>query len=279
MPSVPSYYDSVGLLAICDSIDAVNGIPFEPEAKRSTTPPVDEHTEDKAEPGPVTASGEPLEHALLAHVPVTGVLSPVGSIPYTEHQRVAYAQLATAGQLPGPLPAHTVGGVRPNVPVAHNLNGSTRRTSKPVEQYEYEAYGDHPDAYEPYPDAPAAQPHPIANQITGLDIKDEHPVDDQAEVLKRIALLQGAAAANSVAGTLSGINSASASASPGVASPIPTRAATPASPADASQYRVEVCQICGRDFKGRKAATHKQQHIRRLHPAEYTPKRGGKKRE
>lgn len=43
-------------------------------------------------------------------------------------------------------------------------------------------------------------------------------------------------------------------------------------------FKVEECHICGRNFKGPKASTHKQQHIRRLHPEDYTPKRGGKKR-
>ncbi|ODV92008.1 hypothetical protein CANCADRAFT_80963 [Tortispora caseinolytica NRRL Y-17796] len=43
-------------------------------------------------------------------------------------------------------------------------------------------------------------------------------------------------------------------------------------------YRSEECHICGRIFKGPKSSTHKQQHIRRLHPDDYIPKRGGKKR-
>jgi hypothetical protein len=43
-------------------------------------------------------------------------------------------------------------------------------------------------------------------------------------------------------------------------------------------FKVEECHICGRCFKGPKASTHKQQHIRRLHPDDYIPKRGGKKR-
>uniref|UniRef100_A0A060TBM8 ARAD1D33220p n=1 Tax=Blastobotrys adeninivorans TaxID=409370 RepID=A0A060TBM8_BLAAD len=43
-------------------------------------------------------------------------------------------------------------------------------------------------------------------------------------------------------------------------------------------YKTEECPVCGRHFKGPKAATHKQQHIRRLHPQDYIPKRGGKKR-
>lgn len=56
------------------------------------------------------------------------------------------------------------------------------------------------------------------------------------------------------------------------------------SPSGASQplvingFKVEECHICGRCFKGPKASTHKQQHIRRLHPDDYIPKRGGKKR-
>lgn len=45
---------------------------------------------------------------------------------------------------------------------------------------------------------------------------------------------------------------------------------------DPSKYPIEVCPICSRPFPGPKAATHKQQHIRRLHPADYRPKKGGK---
>ncbi|KAK9476880.1 hypothetical protein V1514DRAFT_344273 [Lipomyces japonicus] len=44
------------------------------------------------------------------------------------------------------------------------------------------------------------------------------------------------------------------------------------------EHRQEICHICGRVFKGAKSSTHKQQHIRRLHPDHYQPKRGGKKR-
>ena len=61
-------------------------------------------------------------------------------------------------------------------------------------------------------------------------------------------------------------------------------ATTAGGPPGAAQPRVlngvkgEECHICGRCFKGPKASTHKQQHIRRLHPDDYIPKRGGKKR-
>ncbi|KAK9459475.1 uncharacterized protein V1516DRAFT_680007 [Lipomyces oligophaga] len=44
------------------------------------------------------------------------------------------------------------------------------------------------------------------------------------------------------------------------------------------EFRSEECHICGRIFRGPKSSTHKQQHIRRLHPNDYQPKRGGKKR-
>jgi hypothetical protein len=47
---------------------------------------------------------------------------------------------------------------------------------------------------------------------------------------------------------------------------------------DANGYKIEECPVCGRAFKGPKASTHRQQHIRRLHPQDYIPKRGGKKR-
>ncbi|ANB14368.1 hypothetical protein AWJ20_5339 [Sugiyamaella lignohabitans] len=43
-------------------------------------------------------------------------------------------------------------------------------------------------------------------------------------------------------------------------------------------YKTEECPVCLRTFKGPKASTHKQQHVRRLHFDQYTPKRGGKKK-
>lgn len=48
--------------------------------------------------------------------------------------------------------------------------------------------------------------------------------------------------------------------------------------AGSKAYKREQCPICNRIFEGPKASTHKQQHIRRLHPQDYMPKRGGKKR-
>lgn len=60
--------------------------------------------------------------------------------------------------------------------------------------------------------------------------------------------------------------------------PTNTRQSTAQPPNPNIQYKTEECPICGRHFKGPKASTHKQQHIRRLHPEDYIPKRGGKKR-
>jgi hypothetical protein len=60
--------------------------------------------------------------------------------------------------------------------------------------------------------------------------------------------------------------------------PRPSPANTRQSNYSPGQYKSEDCPICGRNFKGPKASTHKQQHIRRLHPEDYIPKRGGKKR-
>lgn len=56
------------------------------------------------------------------------------------------------------------------------------------------------------------------------------------------------------------------------------RISTAMHPDPKQQYKTEECNICGRPFKGPKASTHKQQHIRRLHPESYMPKRGGKKK-
>ena len=138
MPAQPSYFDSIGLLAICDAIDSPDGIPFYPKeppkslpkAHRSTTViPVFTYTT-------TSSKTQPPQHTYLSHIPVTGVLSPVGSIPYEEEQRVAVNQLASAGQLPAQQPQHTIGGVRPSIPVAHNLHGkSSSRNSVEAQQH------------------------------------------------------------------------------------------------------------------------------------------------
>ncbi|KAK9235959.1 hypothetical protein V1525DRAFT_238160 [Lipomyces kononenkoae] len=65
------------------------------------------------------------------------------------------------------------------------------------------------------------------------------------------------------------------SAKPAVSHSLPASSSSSAIP---PELRSEECHICGRIFRGPKSSTHKQQHIRRLHPDDYQPKRGGKKR-
>ncbi|KAK9447191.1 uncharacterized protein V1518DRAFT_421594 [Limtongia smithiae] len=74
--------------------------------------------------------------------------------------------------------------------------------------------------------------------------------------------------------SLAGSAVTAAAASTSAASP----AASSTTAAIPPEHRSEECHICGRIFRGPKSSTHKQQHIRRLHPDEYQPKRGGKKR-
>lgn len=423
MGLAPSYYDSIGLLAICDAIDAVEGIPFRPEGAARWAPSESPRAPLCLLSGPRHADPgmfAPPQHILLAHIPVTGVLSPFGTIPYEEQTRMAMSQLASAGQIPQQPPAHIIGGARPNIPVAHNLNGTGGQRSRsasvpqggntpqggtclPTSASNAPSTGnstfskpDSPAAVQPPPLARPGLPHQtLPNSppagintpgIYGITHSGASPSDfrgNDPSGMPASAMLASAPPASGMqtpgipfgvhgseapqsetqgthqtrspqpsstyqaGGVLAGsphadqVNfgpggahmnsntsfagnsyemSAPSAISPGmsprmspgslagVPHPMPpaaglgnmpglamgnlggmsdingppvmdSRASTPGSPLDSSQsqFRVEVCQICGRDFKGRKAATHKQQHIRRLHPAEYTPKRGGKK--
>lgn len=446
MGAEPSYYDSIGLLAICDAIDSVDGIPFYPSSNRSSvsddSEPQSRNKSTQGESG-MNAS---IQHPFLTHIPVTGV---IGSMPYDEQQRVAINQLASTGQLPPQLPPHTIGGVRPNIPVAHNLQGnkssphsnnssvpgspSSRKSSIPQ-------LGSHSNSPLPHQrqnshsSLPSQAPTPQGSTISAQELKKrqlllqiqqqmqqqqqqqaqqqqhdgaptqltqqqiqlqqiQQRLHEQQQQLSRqsspaqqlgdatLDTSQANSRQNSISelskpslklnlsgsaphadypiqdalsrslspatGTqfnqdgaeaqplppYNGDRSASALAqmgnqeltphgggdfslhnslpndlspsslpdvganlsdyiapNPGYADglhgdisgltgglPYSGVASSMTSDSDSQGFRVEVCQICGRDFKGRKAATHKQQHIRRLHPTEYTPKRGGKK--
>lgn len=131
MPAQPSYYDSIGLLAICDAIDTVDGIPFFPKNPPRSVPEVHRSTAVVPAFTNVVHNKPPTQptHTFLSHIPVIGMLSPVGSIPYEEEQRVALNELSISGQLPSVTPQHTIGGVRPNIPVAHNLHAKNSSRS------------------------------------------------------------------------------------------------------------------------------------------------------
>lgn len=443
MGAEPSYYDSIGLLAICDAIDSVDGIPFHPSSNRSSISNDSEVRSRNSSVQGENGMNISIQHPFLTHIPVTGV---IGSMPYDEQQRVAINQLASTGQLPPQLPPHSIGGVRPNIPVAHNLQGnksgshsnnssvpgspSSRKSSIPqvgshtnsplphqrqnshsslssqaspqqgghisaqelkkrqlllqiqqqMQQQQQQQQQQHDGASQqltqqqiqlqqiqqrlqeqqhfsrqsspaqqlsdlspdpsqansrrasitdlsksslklnmpapahpadyPIPDALSRSMSPASGAQFNQDGSEVHPMSsyngDRASALAQVGnqdltshggefslpnslpndLTTGALpdVSGNISDYISGASNTGYSdglhgdisgltgnlAYGGVSSSMTGES-------DSQGFRVEVCQICGRDFKGRKAATHKQQHIRRLHPTEYTPKRGGKK--
>lgn len=294
MPAQPSYYDSIGLLAICDAIDSVDGIPFYPKEPPKMLPEVHRSTTVVPAFPAVQARGKtlPPQHTFLSHIPVTGVLSPVGSIPYEEEQRVAISQLSTAGQLPPLPPQHTIGGVRPNIPVAHNLHGkSGSRSSADL------AHGivDQDPTFRSLGSIPSHSNSPSISGVSGA------PPGIASGMSPRVSVASGSVSVSPRLPPPLPLHadvrpdavpmrqfSPDAASPESIGSPSLVRTSYPsvnsASPAPlvehsvlGSEFSVESCQICGREFKGAKASTHKQQHIRRLHPTEYIPKRGGKR--
>lgn len=222
-----SYYDSIGLLALCDAIDSVEGIPFRAAAPPRLPPdPVNNGRLNVALPGsypPVSNSKSAFpQHPLLTHVPPAATSSPSGTMTYAQSQRNAFSQFSGPGHRGDGMPP-TLLSQRPNQAPGTLLGRSGA-----------DNYGNYPAP----PGASSGPPPPssyTANNGPRPMGAPRMPVS-------------------------------SSSASP-----------TPASGAG-GQYRQEECPHCGRLFKGPKASTHKQQHIRRLHPNDYTPKRGGKKR-
>lgn len=216
------YYDAIGLLALCDAIDNIEGIPFKPAGSvkllsSSTTgqrlavslpgpyPPVSV---------PVTSKGGFNPHPYLNHVPVTATGSTRGTLPYVQAQRAAFSQLA-----PNQRPDVRSAGTLTSGPAAGSAPAAARGTSGT------------PGAFQTSTGAAAA------------NIGTIRPTQQSAQQYGTSQHSSQSPAASQNRG-----------------------------------YRVEECPICGREFKGPKASTHRQQHIRRLHPDNYTPKRGGKKK-
>lgn len=226
-----SYYDSIGLLALCDAIDSVEGIPFRAAAPpRLPTEPVNNGRLNMALPGPYPPLSGPTsskasypQHPLLTHVPPPATATSLGTMSYAQSQRTAFQQFSATSTRNDGVPPTLLSQRAGQAPGTLLGRGAA-------------------DVYGGYPAPPGAGSGPGGPG-----------------------------------------NSYSASAPPRASgAPRVPQASSSASPAPASgtsgQYRQEECPHCGRLFKGPKASTHKQQHIRRLHPNDYTPKRGGKKR-
>lgn len=220
---VQSYYDAVGLLAICDAIETVEGIQFKPSAGPRTTPASMSHSKINvtlpAPYPPVLATpAQTAQHPYLSHIPPHSTVNLNGAVNYSQSQSTAYQQFKTmtGGNVPFQktvTPAPTPGQVTtpshaPPPPVQNSYN---------------------------YPIQPAQSSSSPVLMRRQTPLRNPSPPTSIQQ--------QGTHSTSQVNGN-----------------------------------KIEECHVCRRIFKGPKASTHKQQHIRRLHPNEYTPKRGGKRR-
>lgn len=253
-----SYYEAIGLLAICDAIDSVEGVPLtsfqqqdppKPQLPASLKP-ADRSNIQKAESKNTASGAQPVVYKYGAPYPYPPPAPPgyTDSSGFVQHP---YLSHPLTGH-PMPPPPMTAYGYPPNQPPPY-----------PV-MYPQPGFGGPPPAVPAFP-APGTPGTPGGLQ-------------------RRPSYNNNIPAGTSPAGPTV---HPTGNTTPGGA--IPSALATPAATISANRprsdsvlsdsiYKSEDCPVCGRNFKGPKASTHKQQHIRRLHPEDYTPKRGGKKR-
>lgn len=210
-----SYYESVGLLALCDAVDSELGVPFSPDEPPNiirSSPSSNGRPKVKL-PGPYppvsfshTTKSFP-QHVYLSHLPLTVTTTSSGTMSFDEEQRAAFNQM-------------------------HSQRAADGISTAPIT-------------------GPQVSQQPLSTDRMSATIS---AVQDQHQQPTRVTPSMGASSQRPTLQSASSISS------------------------ESHGYRVEECPICNRVFKGPKASTHKQQHIRRLHPDRYTPKRGGKKR-
>lgn len=275
-----SYYDAIGLLAICDAIDSVEGIPVSAFSTRPLSP--------SPSPSP-NATAQTPKSSVVMRRPSSGVK------PDTPPYVYAYP----------PEDPSTSSGASPAEPITpltpFNYEGAGMDAAALVASGNraYPMFLAHPlhhqaqndsfalSAKDKTLDSPYPASHPSSARHYNLGVKagdSSYAIRKREQrTSRRIGL-----ASSSGSSLLADLKSSdkpyyktnhphhhTPTASPSHADPT-TAGGRP--PLIIGGYKVEECPICGRNFKGPKASTHKQQHIRRLHPEDYTPKRGGKKR-
>lgn len=281
-----SYYDAIGLLAICDAIDSVEGVPLstlssKPIANQPPLPP------SKASPN--TNSQTPNSGSISANHKSTHVPTPDPSkcesdpslYPYPYPPKSSTEKKPYTSSLSRLTPFRYDGSGMDDTSSATTLQSYPMFYAQPLQHLSHDdsvlLKGDE-KAY-----SPAISSSHTASQlpnfsrhysVTKTNDTHSHRKRDQRNSRKL-------SSSYSDLPTLS-INEKSSpskllqTGSSFSSSQLPEANRRP--PLIIGGYKVEECPICGRNFKGPKASTHKQQHIRRLHPEDYTPKRGGKKR-
>ncbi|KAG5373251.1 hypothetical protein CJU90_0937 [Yarrowia sp. C11] len=266
-----SYYDGVGFLAICGKAESPEPLQFAPRARIAAPQK--------------TRLNEYAPYPTFRHTPP--VLQRPNQHPYLTHQPAHYTPhgIAASGPSGGPGgPAPGPGGGPPPAPVQQppqqQVHAVPVASQSPVSQHMPPLTAAmSPVPRQPLPRAPQQQagtpggagfPAEVAVAVTqqspdGLVRATPSPNMRALSMTPRRDSLPG--------------NTSSGSATPRHSSAHKSgRISTAMHPDPKQQYKTEECNICGRPFKGPKASTHKQQHIRRLHPESYMPKRGGKKK-
>ncbi|KAG5360793.1 hypothetical protein CJU89_3883 [Yarrowia sp. B02] len=236
-----SYYDGVGFLAICGKAGSAEPLKFAPSPRLA--PPKRTRLNEFA-PYPTfrqpSVHQRPNQHPYLTHQPAH----------YTPHG------ISASSSAPGG-PAGPAGGPPP----------------PPQVQSPVVSVATPPLGHSPAPRVLPRAPQQTAGTPGGAGFSAEAAVAvEQPTPSPNLRALSMTPRRDSLPG-----NTSSGSATPRHAVKS-GRASTQMHPDPKQQYKTEECNICGRPFKGPKASTHKQQHIRRLHPESYMPKRGGKKK-
>lgn len=285
LPSaMTSYYDAVGLLAICDAIESVEGIPLSSlpsrpsDLQKSTLSISSKDTDQIGDPSPNSNSQSPNadpagssnDKSMLVPVPYPYPPTPL-------REKTNYAPSGKSRKLSLPLISYNYG----DGSVEHSSERSSpmiyaQSLHHPLQDARLFKGGEKPvESTAPY--------SYLSAQLSNIPIKQYAVTKTNDSILNKKRDQRSRKLSTSLAELPSmmldnkmlqmTINGKPAS----ITSPTQTTDHGRA-PIMIGGYKVEECHICGRNFKGPKASTHKQQHIRRLHPDDYTPKRGGKKR-
>lgn len=267
-----SYYDAIGLLAICDAIDSVEGIPLSslsshpppPSSSRSPSKPPSPPKSNSQTPnlGPISTNNKPF----LVPTDSTQCL-----YPYPPEPTPGTTAPIQSQNLLTPYNYDSVGMDTSSSSRAYPMFYAQPLQHNPQDDSYYqnsdEKFTDHP-IYTPHASAQvsiSARNHSIAKSTDSYSQRKREQRNSRK--------LSTSISSDQSALKLSEkpyYNKQALS---------PSQPETNGRPSIMiGGYKVEECHICGRKFKGPKASTHKQQHIRRLHPEDYTPKRGGKKR-
>ncbi|RDW30427.1 hypothetical protein B0I72DRAFT_141529 [Yarrowia lipolytica] len=279
-----SYYDGVGFLAICGKAESPEPLQFVPQPRVA--------------PPRRTRLNEFAPYPTFRHTPA--VLQRPNQHPYLTHQPAHYTPhgIAASGPSGGPGgPAPGPGGGPPPAPPQQQVQQQQQQqmpvaSQSPVSQH----LGGAPAGTPPLTAAMSPVPRQQLPRAPQQQVGTPGGAGFSAEVAVAVGaqqspegLMHGTRATPSPnmralsmtprRDSLPG-NTSSGSATPrhSASAHKSGRISTAMHPDPKQQYKTEECNICGRPFKGPKASTHKQQHIRRLHPESYMPKRGGKKK-